>query len=150
MKPILFNTREVQAVLDGRMTATRRPIFQEKDLRPFPMKNSPYGWWFRGRAYRNWDEAMRRVQGVMSLCRYKPGDILYVRETWGNYSYDNEESSAAYYLYRADYEPDAKGYWFEPEHIHFCDFPKWRSPACMPKEAARIFLRVTDVKIDKL
>jgi hypothetical protein len=150
MKPIVFSTKEVQAVLAGRMTVVRRPLFPQKDLRPFPMKNSPDGWWFRGRVYRNWDNAMRSVQGVMSLCRYKPGDILYVRETWGNYSCDDEESCSAYYMYRADYEPDAKGYWFEPEHIHFCDFPKWHSPVSMPKEATRIFLRVTNVSVTKL
>jgi hypothetical protein len=133
MKPILFNTREVRAVLDGRMTAVRRPIFPKNDLRPFSMKNSPYGWWFRGRAYRNWNDAMWEPQGVMSLCRYKPGDILYVRETWckGRINGENER-----YFYKADGDLQF--------HCGWCPSTN------MPKEAARIFLRVTDVKVDRL
>lgn len=139
MKPILFNTREVQATLGGRMTAVRRPIFPEKDLRPFPMKNSPYGWWFRGRAYRNWNDAMWEPQGVMSLCRYKPGDILYVRETFATLLYPDGRIR---YVYKAtDKYPFGE--------IYVALF-RWHPSVQMPKEAARIFLRVTDVKVDRL
>lgn len=69
--------------------------------------------------------------------------IFAVKETYGCYAMDIPESNAAYYLYRADYPDNANGYWYEPEHIHFCDFPKWRSAASMPPEAARLFVRVT-------
>lgn len=139
MKPILFNTREVQATLGGRMTAVRRPIFPEKDLRPFPMKNSPYGWWFRGRAYRNWNDAMWEPQGVMSLCRYKPGDILYVRETFATLLYPDGRIR---YVYKAtDKYPFGE--------IYVALF-RWHPSVQMPKEAARIFLRVTNVSVAKL
>ena len=131
MKPILFNTEMVRAILDGRKTVTRRVAFPEKDLRPFPRVEYPDGWWFRGRAYRNWDDAMREPQGVMSFCKYRPGDILYVRETWAKI--DGE------YVFRADDEM--------PEGWHLT---AWRPSIHMPREAARIFLRVTDVRVERL
>jgi hypothetical protein len=85
------------------------------------------------------------------MCPYgKPGDILWVRETWGNYSYDYPESNAVYFLYRADYPPNANGYWYEPEHINFCNFPKWRPSIHMPKEACRIKLCITDIRVQRL
>lgn len=129
MKPILFNTDMVRAILEGRKTVTRRVAFSRKDLREFPREEYPDGWWFRGRAYPTWDSAMREPQGVMSLCKYRPGDILYVRETFW-------KGVPGVYEYKADYE-DNPGYVWTPS-IH------------MPREAARIFLRVTDVRVERL
>lgn len=82
MKSIIFNTEMVRAILAERKTVARLAVFPSKDLREFPMKGCPNGWWFQGRVYRTWDNAMNNPQGVMSLCRYRLGDILYVRETW--------------------------------------------------------------------
>lgn len=82
MKPILFNTEMVRAILDGRKTVTRRVAFSEKDLRPFQSKDYPDGWWFRGRVYRSWDDATRTPQGVMSLCRYRR-EVERVQEITG-------------------------------------------------------------------
>lgn len=53
-KPILFNTEMVKAILDGRKTVTRRVAFPNKDLREFPCKQYPEGWWLKGRVYKNW------------------------------------------------------------------------------------------------
>ena len=75
-------------------------------------------------------------------------DILYVRETWG--CYQKDWNDAGRFLYRADYSDDAKGYWHETEHVNWCDLPRWRPSIHMPKEAARIFLRVTGVKVERL
>lgn len=129
MKPILFNTEMVQALLEGRKTVTRRVAFKESDLRPFPRESCPDGWWFRGRAYRSWDDAMRSPQGVMSLFRYHTGDILYVRETWQQ-NYDGS------YAYRAGHKFEAEKGWHPSIH--------------MPKEAARLFLRITNVRVERL
>lgn len=60
----------------------------------------------------------------------EPGDILYVRETWTSF--------VGSYLYRADQKPGMK------------NPGKWRSSIHMPREAARIFLRVTDVRVEQL
>ncbi len=132
MKPILFNTEMVRAILDGRKSVTRRVAFPGSDLRPFPRKDYPDGWWFRGRAYRHWDNAMREPQGVMSLCHYRHADTLYVREPFAEMPYG--------YVYRSDRD--------EPEGWD-CD-DRWRPSIHMPKEAARLFLRVTDVRAERL
>lgn len=74
---------------------------------------------------------------------YQVGDILYVRETWckltdweEQYPDDEEDMKTTYY--RADYPDD------------FAQEAKWRPSIQMPKAAARIFLRVTDVRAERL
>ena len=76
----------------------------------------------------------------------QPGDILYVRETWGTYNRNWWE--ADYFMYRADYPKKASTYMHSDGIV--CDLPKWRPSIHMPKEAARIFLRVTDVRVERL
>ena len=129
MKPILFNTEMVRAILDGRKTVTRRVAFKADEFREFPCASYPDGWWFRGRVYASWRKAMGSVGGVMSLCKYRTGDILWVRETWAK-------------------DPFRDGY------IYPTEIPgagqKWRPSIHMPREAARIFLRVTDVRVERL
>lgn len=77
---------------------------------------------------------------------YAPGNILYVRETWGTYARNWWE--ADYFMYRADYPINATTY-THPDGI-ICDLPKWRASLHMPKEAARIWLKVTDVRVERL
>ena len=125
MKPILFNTAMVQATLDGRKTVTRRVIKPQ----PLRQDGGPYL--------------------IVPKKPYQVGDILYVRETWGDY-----EGKTNYYIYKADYPDGAKTYKFEKvdefgEEI-ICDLPKWRPSIHMPKEAARIFLRVTGARAERL
>lgn len=157
MKPILFNTEMVQANLNGLKSATRRVAFQNEDLRKFPRPDNPDAWWFRGRVYTNWDSAMRSPQGVLSLCRYKKGDILYVRETWCQYgkmddSYRLIEGTEKYY-YRADGENQTPFNDFLVQHPGWDEHreaPVWHPSIHMPKEAARLFLRVTNVRVERL
>ena len=146
MTPILFNTDMVRGLLNGTKTVTRRVALPAKDLRPFPAKGYPNGWWFRGRAYPDWDNVMRSPQGVMSLCRYRPGDILYVRETWAKYM--EMDSAKTVWLYKAD-NPVKRIY---DDNEMLCDDQRirWCPSTQMPREAARIFLRVTDVRAERL
>jgi hypothetical protein len=81
---------------------------------------------------------------------HRPGDVLAGKETWGNWCYDDPESNAVYFQYRADYPEGATGYWYEAEHENWCDFPRWRSPILMPAEAVRLFPRVTEVKAQRV
>ena len=69
---------------------------------------------------------------------YQPGDILYVRETWG---YPIALNSDKQYIFRADEvaESDFKN----DSHI-------WHPSIHMPKEAARIWLNVTNVRLERL
>lgn len=125
MKPILFNTEMVRAILDGRKTCTRRcikPAPAGDGSEPEPLITRP-GYW------NTWGDDMVYRQP------YQPGDILWVRETFVN--------ADDGYHYRADATPDSEqirkdyGYKYQPS-IH------------MPREAARIFLRVVDVRAERL
>ncbi len=70
-------------------------------------------------------------------CPYQPGDILYVRETF--------YKDAGRYMYRANYSDNEKFY-RDGKEVSI----KWHPSIHMPKEAARIFLRVTDVQVERL
>jgi hypothetical protein len=77
-----------------------------------------------------------KPRGTERLCPYippyQPGDILYVRETWCKGSYGDEKEK---YYYKAD------------NNRFFCT---WRPSIHMPKEAARIWLKVTEVRAEHL
>lgn len=62
---------------------------------------------------------------------YQPGDTLYVRETW-------KKAPNGYYYYE-DWQKD-----------DIADVTKWHPSIRMPKGAARIWLRVTDVRVERL
>jgi hypothetical protein len=86
--------------------------------------------------------------------RYDVGDVLWVRETWGNWSYDEPGSNACYFTYFADYPEQAETFeWPEPDEFGdkiICDLPKRRPSIFMPRTAARLFLRVTDVRVERV
>lgn len=126
MKPILFNTQMVRAVLDGRKTVTRRAV------KPQPPATSVIR--KRGSAW-NWSFWADCDKGHLMQPPYQPGDILWVRETWNGDWCDH-------YIYKADGgSAKAAGYAAEP---------KWRPSIHMPKEAARLFLRVKEVSVERL
>jgi hypothetical protein len=145
MKPILFSTPMIRAILAGEKTVTRRVI-----------KPQPEG----GKIAKVLDGGMRGFWGVtevghivepedIRITPYEVGEILWVRETWGDY-----DGESAYITYRADYPDGAKTYeWPELDEFGekiICDLPKWRPSIFMPKEACRIFLRVIGVRAERL
>lgn len=132
VKPILFNTEMVRAILDGRKTCTRRVVKLPKN-----MSGRPVG--------KNGDIGLMYLAGIKRP-PYQPGDIIYIRETWGTYSKNWWE--ADYFMYRADYPNGATTYTYSDGIV--CDLPKWCPSIHMPKEAARIWLRVTDVRAERL
>ena len=77
-----------------------------------------------------------------------PGDILYVRETWCD---PTPDQSGYPILYKADMPMhwDAEDVEFGKEVTLKAEDYKWRPSIHMPKEYARIFLRVTDVRVRK-
>lgn len=140
-KPILFSTPMVQAILEGRKTMMRRVI-----------KKIP-NHMHCGKNIMDWDLSGvgELKEGVLefsvqcdvddfytdyAVASYRPGDILWVRETWSR-----DESGE--YVYRTNYgttEDDS----FPPSMF------KWHPSIHMPREAARIFLRVTNVRVERL
>lgn len=139
MKPILFNTEMVRAILDGRKTMTRRAVKPQPTgipaLKMYQDDVWRLEWW-------NLNE-FHLIK--VPIC---PGDILYVRETW-QYAYDldgNEQpiEGTGRYLYAADNLPEPFGFWVNPDGTHRDSMP-WRPSIHMPREAARVFLRVKNV-----
>jgi len=131
MKPILFKPEMVRAILDGHKSVTRRvvkPRYCDSVMEMYQgtlCEASPYK-----PPIDNGDGTTTRFVRTYVPCKrpYQPGDILYVRETW-RMMWDGT------YRYRADPEEPKLG---------------WRPSIHMPKEAARIFLRVTDVRVERL
>lgn len=135
IKPALFNTDMVRAILEGRKTVTRRAVKQQP--------SSSYEL-VRG-MYRDGNGRLCAVfhssEDIKSVYpNYDRGDILWVRETWS--------ISDGAYLYRAfpgvGMEPDKQDAAMREMGL------KWRPSIFMPREAARIFLRVTDVRVERL
>lgn len=132
-KQILFNTEMVRAILDGRKNCTRRVV---KEYIPKDAQFGYTGFTPDGAiSCRGIFETSRPGYGEKFFKRpYQPGDILYVRETWSEW----EDG----YVYKA---------WNEP-FPQPGEFPamKWHPSIHMPKAAARIWLRVTNVKVERL
>lgn len=136
MKPILFSTPMVQAILEGRKTMTRRIVKQAK------------GW------DANWKVQLIDEEHYDGIPRYEircgsqyvvpifkcpygqPGDILWVRESFVPGYFDNGKPG-----YKADWNKVAAEYMSEP---------KWKPSIHMPFAAARIFLKIKSVRVEKL
>lgn len=133
MKPILFNTEMVQAILYGRKTQTRRCV------KPFPVLDKD-GWWQVGKAV--WPQSHVRLfyqegDPLWGYAPCNPDDILWVRETW--------YKDAGRYMYKADYAVGEK-FFRNGKEVAI----RWHPSIHMPKEAARIFLRVKEVRLERL
>lgn len=133
IKPILFNTEMVRAILDGRKTCTRRlvkPQPDEKHTYPLGFVTDSTEKKKVGRFGFGIDEYGGSIQ--YEKPPYQPGDILYVRETWCKGYLMNAKER---YYYKAD------------DNDFLCT---WHPSIHMPKEAARIWLRVMDVRVERL
>lgn len=132
--PILFNTEMVQAILNGMKINTRRIA---KGVYPY----SEYGD-FTTIIKGEFTDPVSEENIIKYKSQYQPGDILYVRETWHKYTkrVGNGENCRLqeFYGYKASIA--------NSEDAH----EKWKPSIHMPKEAARIFLKVTDVRIERL
>lgn len=145
---ILFNTEMVQAILDGRKTCTRRIC---KDANNYTVPDMDfYNADKRTYAVHNFadKEQMEQLSTAERTCPICTGDILYVRETvWQKIGYyldvDGETKPSWYneFRYAASDEKPETGWnysWAKRPSIH------------MPKEAVRIWLKVTDVRVERL
>ena len=154
IKPILFNTEMVRAIMDGRKSCTRRLVKPQPDEKhAFPL-----GFVIDSTEKKKvgcFEFGINEYGGSMQCAKppYQPGDILYVRETWERFECWNCEGdergkcpkepkksvldkTCGCYMYRATDEISGDA--------------KWHPSIHMPKEAARIWMKVTDVRVERL
>lgn len=131
IKPILFNAEMVRVILDGRKTCARR-ICKDANERTVPDMEF-YNADRRTYAVHNFadKEHMEQLSTAERTCPICPGDILYVRETW-------KKAPNGYYYYE------------DWQRNDIADITKWKPSIHMPKEAARIWLKVTNVRVERL
>lgn len=137
--PILFNTDMVRAILDGRKTVTRRVVkgfIPEDAIWGYTMFTPKGCISCRGTFADGYGEKFFKL-------RYQTGDILYVRETFRPLS----DHPAAGVEYAADWSPK---YFENSKEPNCCNRGKWIPSIHMPKQAARIWLKVTDVRVERL
>jgi hypothetical protein len=137
-KPILFSSPMVRAILEGRKSQTRRIVkFPENFDGRAVYDNHPFGL-----KYSAQDETVYRL-----FPKWNDGDILWVRETFartGDNFHDDWPGHGEFY-YKAD-DPFSE---LEPGSPTKGIF-RWRPSIFMPREACRIRLEVTDVRVERL
>ena len=132
IKPILFNTEMVRAILDGRKDATRRIV------KGFIPDDAVWGYTaFTPKGYISCRGTFADGYGEKFFkLPCEPGDIMYVRETWCDDRQFTREDTPGRYFYKASEEDGFT--------------VKWHPSIHMPKEAARIWLKVTNVRVERL
>jgi hypothetical protein len=157
IRPILFSSAMVMAIIEGRKTETRRVIKPQPD---------DDGLWDHGKYPMSLDDTIPGWYGTVEetgdsrdfTCRYGiEGDILYVRESWNECptdqlagdeprmrKTDGVPSDGWWYVYKAGNDHRS-----HPDHPEWGQI-KWKPSIHMPKEAARIWLKVKKVYPQRL
>ena len=170
-KPIIFSTEMVKAILADRKTKTRRLNGLKEinenpdqwDLQSFEVNPELMAWDKNGDCYprvkkgliatfenNELGEVYRNIK-----CPWEVGDVLWVRETWAIHDLilkpkklnPNDEA----WFYKRKFSPE-----MVPHVVYAADYPvgswkgAWRSPRFMPKVAARLFLKVKDIRVERL
>ena len=128
MKPIIFSTEMIEAILEGRKTQTRR-VIKTRPKNRTDFVHISHNLYFEGSEKFTWAGYGNPDDPVYFMCHYKPDDILWVRETWC--LADNTDEI----IYKSD-NPSLSA--------------KWRPSIYMPRKAARLFLRVKNVRVERL
>ncbi len=133
IKSILFGSEMIRAILEGHKICTRRKI--DKDIsNRFDVDSD-------GKVVAYIEQATGESYKPEVMCKYQPGDILYVRETWDYLEgwKIGDSGIAGQYFYRTDGDHRPVS-WRGP----------WQSSVHMSRKAARIWLLVTDVQAERL
>jgi len=143
--PIIFTGEMVRAILAVRKTETRRVVRPQ----PPPCQTGPdamyafgKGWRFSGVVYDG---------DAVEVCPYGvPGDRLWVRETWGIHKdiepvYDaGGKVGKGFLAYRAGSGDDLM------DGCPTTLIKRWRPSIHMPKWAARLWLEVVEVRVERV
>jgi len=146
-RPILFNAEMVRAILDGRKTQTRRVVKpQPNSVVTKALKDGFAAFFQRG-----------GVVGHFRCPHGKPGDRLWVRETWQGVSDDEswKHIKECKILYKAtDEHPgfdaaqyaESRGFECPDDDVSY----QWQPSIHMPRWASRINLEITGVRVERL
>jgi hypothetical protein len=129
-KPIFFSGPMVRAILDGRKTQTRR-LIPEKIIRAYDHWVSPL------MLESISSTRLHEKAYFIKRCKYSLGDVLWVRETWR--PKQHSMPTGWKYEYRATAEEDGTP----------LDGP-WKPSIFMPKDACRLFLKLENIRVQKL
>jgi len=169
-RPIIFNSDQVRAILDGRKTQTRRVVpewqlpsetegphdqYPNHKFMSLGQRDRKYGFGLFGATEEQCMEEHNKYGGT--YCPYgSVGDQLWVRETWQGPLFDPSEWE--------DYQADPEKF-KKPEYCHYrasgdsCEFVdmltedtvcRWRPSIHMPRWASRIQLEITGVRVERL
>lgn len=132
----------VRAILSGKKRKTRRIVKLPEGINPYRAEPS----YDHFETLDSWEFSYGKTYGSIlfdlfytAKAPYAIGDLLYVRETWAGIKLGPKGKETTTYWYRAD-EDDER---LNPDD-------KWRPSIHMPKEAARIWLKVTNVRCERL
>lgn len=159
-KGIPVKSWEIQAILAGKKTRFSRPVkpqpracnhvFPEADWHNSPsdfIENKTCQGFFYCAICGNGVSPKDDFKGIKSP--YKSGDVLYVRETWA--IMDNREFGGNIEVeYKADTTAEAPGGWDNIPKDERPKYARWKTPIHMPIEAARIWIEITDVKVQRV
>ncbi len=148
-RPILFSGEMVRAILEGRKTMTRRVVKTKANiLNDSPLTTyqpeSPHVY-----GYGTTTLGVKCDGGIVQImgkCPYgKPGDRLWVRETWQERWAHNDVNQV---LYRADV--DSCGQCLASDGVCYTPKDPWKPSIHMPRWASRILLEVVSVRVERL
>lgn len=174
-RPILFSAPMVRAILEGRKTVTRRVVkpWQQPALEAdgtwFSVAQRHPRWGF-GVSGANASECAAALASSGCSPYGKPGDRLWVRETWGVISHDFDDQGnmidwtpdrpatpirempfgRGYYSGHAIYRADGDAVWAGDDDGGGDDRSAWKPSIHMPRAASRILLEITDVRVERL
>lgn len=156
IKPILFNTDMVKAILDGRKTQTRRVVKGIEGLNVYRAEPAEDAY----ETLHQWDflhgfsengAFYDMFETVNAPCAV--GDILWVRETWckGRVEYGEEpDGRNVPYIGQCTGDDNFIPKEWALRHDVGIEDVVWRPSIHMPRSAARIFLRVKNVRVERL
>jgi hypothetical protein len=137
MRPILFSPAMVEAVLSGQKTQTRRIIKPQPD--PSFHVQVGTGLSLDGNGVFGALYSKGGIHADFVKCPYgKVGDILWVREKWLDASIGKKDLRDVIYFSS------------ESGKLYDKQGAKWKPSIFMPREACRIFLKITDIRIEVL
>lgn len=139
MKPIIFSGPMVRALLEDRKTKTRRV------MQPQPVMDADGMWHWKDCQWMDGGLGFP-ASGIDDYAPCLPGDILWVRETYFCWVLPMGERV---YRYRAT-DPGGNKAPSGPEYDDELVIMPWTPSIHMPRKAARLFLRVTDVRVEQV